>query len=187
MLKNLGSASAELLISCPLTLLPLNSSNNNVSTNQIHTTALRISSSIKGLKLCSCNQFSRTFCCARRRVRYEEEEDEDEDEDEDEEEYGHNEEIGMLELYSQSAKEEALLVKAMVDEEEVQILIFKGFSSSLSYRTSADPSRSIVPARAIIKSIDRIKGPFDPSNIQYIEKALTWETFSTRIQLKINN
>lgn len=120
MLKNLSSASTELLISCPLTLLPLNSSNNNVSTNQIHTTAVCISSSIKvALKLCSCKRFSRTFCGARRRVRYEE------DDNEDEEEYGHNEEIGMLELYSQSAKEEALLVKAMVDEEEVEILIFK--------------------------------------------------------------
>ncbi|KAK9276147.1 hypothetical protein L1049_005678 [Liquidambar formosana] len=100
-------------------------------------------------------------CEARRRVRYED------NEGDDDEEYGHNEEIAMLELYSQSAREEALLVRAMVDEQEAEVLIFKGFSSCLSYGTSPDPSKSILPARAVIKSIDRIRGPFNPSNIEY--------------------
>lgn len=59
---------------------------------------------------------------------------------------------------------------------------FQGFSSALSYRTSPDPSRSVLPARAVIKSIDRIKGPFDPSNIEYLEKDITWEAFKQRLQ-----
>lgn len=50
--------------------------------------------------------------------------DEEEDVDGDEE-YVHKEEIAMLELYSQSARGEALIVHAMVDEEEVEVLIFK--------------------------------------------------------------
>lgn len=50
---------------------------------------------------------------------------EDEDEDDREEEYGHNLEIAMLEFYSQSAIGEALLVHAIVDEQEVEVLIFK--------------------------------------------------------------
>lgn len=49
---------------------------------------------------------------------------EDEDEGE-EDEYGHNAEIAMLELYSQSARGEALLVHAMVDDQDVEVLIFK--------------------------------------------------------------
>ena len=57
-------------------------------------------------------------CSARRRVVYE-------DEEEDEEYDGYNAEIAMLETYTQSARNEALLVKAMVDEEEVEVLIFK--------------------------------------------------------------
>ncbi|XP_062150188.1 uncharacterized protein LOC133858736 [Alnus glutinosa] len=126
---------------------------------------------IRALKL-SHRRVRSSWCAARRRsVRYEDDEEED----------GHNEEIAMLEFYSQSAKGEALIVDAVVDEEEVQVLIFKGFSSSLSYRTSPDPSRSILPARAVIKSIDRIKGPFDPSNIEYIQKGLTWEAFKTSL------
>ena len=48
----------------------------------------------------------------------------DEDEEE-EEEYGHNADIAMLELYSQSARDEVLLVRALVDDQEVEVLIFK--------------------------------------------------------------
>ncbi|PON45927.1 hypothetical protein PanWU01x14_255220 [Parasponia andersonii] len=121
---------------------------------------------------------SSTLCAARRRVRLFEEEEEEE------EEYGYNEEIGMLELYSQNAREEALLVQAMVDGQDVEVLIFKGFSSCLSYRTSPDPSKSILPARAAIKSIDRVKGPFDPSNIEYLQKGLSWEEFKTSLPSK---
>ncbi|KAJ4846073.1 hypothetical protein Tsubulata_027395 [Turnera subulata] len=121
-------------------------------------------------------------CGARRRVRYEEKEEEEEEEDE--EEYGHNEEIAMLEFYTQSARGEALLVHAKLDEQEVEVLIFKGFSSCLSYSTSPDPARSVLPARAVIKSIDRIKGPFDPTNIEYLERGLTWEAFKSRLASK---
>lgn len=60
-----------------------------------------------------------TKCNARRRKIYED------DAEEEEEEYGYNEEIAMLEAYTESARNEALLVKAMVDEEEAEVLIFK--------------------------------------------------------------
>lgn len=53
------------------------------------------------------------------------EEDEAKEDEGDGEEYGHNEEIAMLELYSQSARGEALLVHALVDGEEVEVLIYK--------------------------------------------------------------
>lgn len=62
-----------------------------------------------------------TLCgAARRRVRYEDDENEEEGE-----EYGNNQEIAMLELYSQSSTEEALIVHAFVDDQEVEVLIFK--------------------------------------------------------------
>ena len=117
----------------------------------------------------------RLLCSARRQIRYQ-----DEEEDRDEE-YGHNEEITKLEIYSQSAKGEALLVHALLDQEEVELLIFKGFSSCLSYSTSPDPTRSILPARAVIVSIDRVKGPLDPANIEYLQKGVTWEEFKTKL------
>ncbi|XVE74629.1 hypothetical protein DITRI_Ditri12bG0032500 [Diplodiscus trichospermus] len=143
--------------------------------NSLRTDHLTIISTIKAFKQ-SNQRALHIYCGARRRLRYE-----DEDEESGEEEHGYNEDIAMLELYSQSARGEALLVHALVDEQEVEVLIYKGFSSCLSYGTSPDPSKSVIPARAVIKSIDRIKGPFDPSNIEYIEKGLKWESFKTRL------
>ncbi|KAI3976473.1 hypothetical protein MKX01_008331 [Papaver californicum] len=98
----------------------------------------------------------------------------DEDED-DEEEQSSNDE---------SARSEALLVTATVDGQEEEILIFKvsHMEKGITYRTSPDPSRSILPERAVIKSIDRIRGPFDPSNIEYIDKGLTLEIFERRLE-----
>ncbi|XP_020085686.1 uncharacterized protein LOC109708382 [Ananas comosus] len=124
----------------------------------------------------SYNKSINVVCGARRRARYEEEDGGGE------EEYGHNDEIALLESYSESARDEALLVTAAVDGDDEQVLIFKGFSSCLSSRTAADPSRSVLPARAVIQSIDVVRGPFDPNNIQYLEKGLTWEAFRSRLQ-----
>lgn len=61
-------------------------------------------------------------CRARRRVLYDDDEDDDE-------EYGYNEELAMLETYTQWVKDEILLVRAMVDEEQVEVLIFKVYFS----------------------------------------------------------
>ncbi|KAI3729663.1 hypothetical protein L6452_18326 [Arctium lappa] len=156
------------------TLFPPTSHNVNTTTTSIFTIGRKISYSGKPLKLIGrSHQVSGTWCRARRQIRYD---------DENEEEYENNEEIAMLEFYSQVAKNEALLVKAVVDDEEVEILIFKGFSSNLSSGTSFDPTRSILPAKAVIKCIDRVKGPFDPSNIDYVEKNLTVEAFKTVVQ-----
>ncbi|KAK9105898.1 hypothetical protein Scep_022742 [Stephania cephalantha] len=131
-------------------------------------------------KVLSSKEYRKTHhwmivCAARRRlVRY--------DEDKEEDEFENNYDIVTLESYTEYKMNEALLVRAMVDNQEEQVLIFKGFSSSLSYGTSPDPSRSVLPAKAVITSIDRVKGPFDPSNVEYIEKGLTLDAFKTRLQ-----
>ncbi|XP_073289973.1 uncharacterized protein [Primulina huaijiensis] len=112
-----------------------------------------------------------TQCGARRRVIY------------DEQDYEHNNiEIAILESYTKSVQNEVLFVTALVDDRELQLLIFKGFSSCLSSKTPQDPSRSVIPATAVIKSIDRIRGPFDPSDIKYIEKGLTFDEFKNSLR-----
>ncbi|BFG41356.1 hypothetical protein CerSpe_276290 [Prunus speciosa] len=60
------------------------------------------------------------WAARRRAVRYD-----DDGEDEEEEEYGHHKEIAVLELYSQSVRGEALIVHAVVDDQDGQVLIFK--------------------------------------------------------------
>lgn len=111
------------------------------------------------------------WCGARRRVR-----DDGGSEDEDEL-YGYNEEMAMLEIYSQSCREEALIVTAIVDDEEVEVVIFKGVSACLSGETAVDPARSVLPERAVITKIDRVRGPFDPSQIHYIQKDISFQAF----------
>lgn len=54
---------------------------------------------------------------ARRRIIY--------DDDNEDEDYGYNEELAMLESYTQLVKDEILLVQAMVDDEQVEVLIYK--------------------------------------------------------------
>ncbi|WMV17918.1 hypothetical protein MTR67_011303 [Solanum verrucosum] len=154
-------------------LLPYYFPNHNSNSIQTIVSLPQSSSFITSHKSTVRRSLAIVLCRARRRIIY--------DNDDDEEEDNNNSELAMLEFYSQSMRNEALLVKALVDEEDVEILIFKGFSSCLSYGTSPDPSKSLLPARAVIKCIDRIKGPFDPSNIVYLEKGLTVEAFKDRI------
>lgn len=41
---------------------------------------------------------------------------------------------------------------------------------------------SVLPERAVIQSVDVVKGPFDPTNIEYLEKDLSWDDFKSRLQ-----
>lgn len=97
----------------PSPMLPIPSPMKNIPTHDVS-----LCCAFKALDLSNQRGVS-LWCAARRQVRYQ-------DGDEDgEDEYGHNEEITKLELYSQSARGEALLVHAIVDQEEVDVLIFK--------------------------------------------------------------
>jgi hypothetical protein len=62
------------------------------------------------------------------------------------------------------------------------LFLAQGFSSSLSRMTATDPSRSVLPERAIIQSVDVVKGPFDPNNIEYLEKGVEWGEFKCRLR-----
>jgi hypothetical protein len=80
-----------------------------------------------------------------------------------------------LEQYTIKKPEEVLLVKAIVGDREDEIIIFKGFSSSLMGQTDADPDIPVLPENGIITNIDRLKSPYHPNNPTYLEKDLTWE------------
>ena len=88
-----------------------------------------------------------------------------------------NNSIGnRLEQYTIKRPQEVLLVAAEISGEPDQILIFKGFSSSLMGPTAFDPDVPVLPADARIVSIDRVKSPYNPDAPRYIQQGLTWET-----------
>ncbi|MEL6471294.1 MAG: hypothetical protein AAFQ74_16330 [Cyanobacteria bacterium J06623_4] len=86
-----------------------------------------------------------------------------------------------LENYTLSHPEEVLLVQVTVDDEPDQILIFKGFSSSLMRSTAFDPEVPVLPEAAVIQSIDRLKGPYLPQSPSYIEQNIPLQDFLIRL------
>jgi hypothetical protein len=83
----------------------------------------------------------------------------------------------QLETYSSSHPHEVLLVKLEIDGEPDEVMIFKGFSSSLMRSTAYDPDVPMISEQANILSIDRLTAPYKPNQPNYIQQAITWEQF----------
>ncbi|WP_421657863.1 hypothetical protein [Leptothermofonsia sp. ETS-13] len=84
--------------------------------------------------------------------------------------------LSRLEKYTEKRRQEVLLVTAEVNGEPDQIVVFRGFSSSLMRSTAFDPDVPVLPDDATILTVDRLLGPYDPANPQYLQQGLTWET-----------
>lgn len=89
--------------------------------------------------------------------------------------------LTRLERYTEQRRQEVLLVKMRVGEEMDEILVFKGFSSSLVRSTDFDPDVDVWPENAEIVAIARLKAPYDPQNPQYLEPELTWAAIQERL------
>ncbi|NJK66161.1 MAG: hypothetical protein HC789_04400 [Microcoleus sp. CSU_2_2] len=84
-----------------------------------------------------------------------------------------------LEQYTIKRPQEVLIVKAEIDGESNKIVIFKGFSSSLTGATAFDPDVPVLPAGAKIVSIDRVASPYNPDSPRYLQQGLSWETMES--------
>lgn len=83
--------------------------------------------------------------------------------------------IQQLEQYTITHPQEVLLITIKIEEEMDQLMIFKGFSSSIMKPTEFNPDVPMLSDTANIISIDRIQSPYNPNNPNYIEKGLTWK------------
>ncbi len=79
-----------------------------------------------------------------------------------------------LEKYTLQKPQEVLLVEVEIQGEQDQIIIFKGFSSSLVRQTNFDPDVPVLPREAKIIRIDRLTSPYNPGAPNYIQQELTW-------------
>lgn len=86
-----------------------------------------------------------------------------------------------LERYTIRCPDEILIVTAEIDRDLDQIMIFKGFSSSLMRPTDADPDVPILPESANILHIDRLRGPYTPDKPRYLEQGISWEIMQQRL------
>jgi hypothetical protein len=87
----------------------------------------------------------------------------------------------QLETYTLKRPTEVLLIHTLDGEEEDQILIFKGFSSSLMHPTDFNPDNPVFSPNAELISIDRIQSPYLPNNPNYIEQNLPWSAMAQHL------
>ncbi len=79
-----------------------------------------------------------------------------------------------LEQYTIKRKEEVLIVQVETPTgEEDTVLIYNGFSGSLTRPTSYDPDIPVIEENAKIISIDRVASPYNPVKPEYIQTGLT--------------
>lgn len=82
-----------------------------------------------------------------------------------------------LEQYTIKRKSEVLIVQvATPTGEEDTVLIYNGFSSSLTRPTAFDPDIPVIEENAQIISIDRVASPYNPGEPEYIQTGLTLES-----------
>lgn len=79
-----------------------------------------------------------------------------------------------LEQFTLRYPQLVLLVQAIVDGEADEVLIFRGFSSSLMHPTAADPDVPVLPENAEITAIDIMVGPYNPAAPQYLHREIPW-------------
>lgn len=87
----------------------------------------------------------------------------------------------QLEHYTLQHPQEVLLVTAEVKGETDTVLIFRGFSSSLVHPTAADPDTPVLPDNAVNIVIDRLTGPYNPNEPNYLERKISWDDFAKRL------
>jgi hypothetical protein len=62
--------------------------------------------------------------------------------------------------------------------EPFELLIFRGFSSSLSHPTGFDPDQPALPAAATISGAELLQGPYNPSREQRLRGPLPAASFA---------
>lgn len=87
-----------------------------------------------------------------------------------------------FEQYSLRCPDEVLMVEAKVSGEPDQVMIFKGFSSSLMRPTDYNPDVPVLPQDAEIVAIARLKGPYQPNNPEYIAQGISWAEFEALLE-----
>lgn len=87
-----------------------------------------------------------------------------------------------LEQYTIKHPAEVLLVTAYVRGEEEQLLVFRGFSSSLTGATAFDPDVPVLPDEAEIATIDRLQAPYRPEAPRYLQRAISLDDMETLLK-----
>lgn len=89
--------------------------------------------------------------------------------------------IQQLEQYSLRRRDQVLRVLAEDRGEAIELLVFRGFSSSLTQPTDFDPDVPVLPASATIQSVQRFRSPYNPDHA--LAEPQTWDAFAAEFGL----
>ncbi|MBE9223343.1 hypothetical protein IQ215_11605 [Cyanobacterium stanieri LEGE 03274] len=78
-----------------------------------------------------------------------------------------------IEEYTKENPQWLVIVKAEENGQNLEIMTFRGFSSSLTGATEYDPDLPVLSSSGIILSVDLLQAPYNPVNPLYIEQNLT--------------
>jgi hypothetical protein len=92
-----------------------------------------------------------------------------------------------LEQYTLRCPQEVLLVTVTWPDAtgvaiSEEVIIFKGFSSSLTGATNPDPDVPVIPETATLIKTDRLQSPYNPASPQYLQQDLTWAELEILLQ-----
>jgi hypothetical protein len=86
-----------------------------------------------------------------------------------------------LEQYSLRHPSEVLVIHSQLEGQLDEILVFRGFSSSLVQSTDADPDVPVLDPEAQVIGIDRCQAPYNALVPKYLERGILAETFADRL------
>ena len=83
-----------------------------------------------------------------------------------------------LESISRDRPDRALRLQGqMGDGEALEVVIFRGFSSSLTHPTAFDPDQPLLPSEATINSAELLQAPLNPAAEQVLAGPLSPSAF----------
>ena len=86
--------------------------------------------------------------------------------------------LSELERISRDRPDRALRLQGqMRDGEPLEVVIFRGFSSSLTLPTAFDPHQPLLPSEATIHSVELLQAPLNPAAEQVLAGPLSPSAF----------
>lgn len=76
--------------------------------------------------------------------------------------------LSQLEAFSSQRPDRVLRLAGLLAGEPLELLIFRGFSSSTTHPTAFDPDQSALPDGALIQTASLLVGPLNPAAEQVL-------------------
>ncbi|MCT0224533.1 hypothetical protein KQ310_05105 [Synechococcus sp. CS-1328] len=85
--------------------------------------------------------------------------------------------LARLEEISRDRPDRVLRLRGVLGEDPLELLVFRGFSSSTTHPTEVDPDQSVLPPGARIEAAELLVGPLRPGAEQVLVGPVPMDQF----------